>query len=134
MTGGGRRQTLEVEVAPETALWVVPDPPGPAEVRFPSGMATLDAEARAAVQALAAAAGEWTLEVRGGFSIEGTPDRNEALASARAVAVREALLADGVDASRVRIGPNLPIDPALPPERQRVATLVPVEGAPMEAP
>ncbi|MBX2803789.1 MAG: OmpA family protein [Myxococcales bacterium] len=133
VVGGGRRLDLPLSVADRHALWVAADPPQPIGVRFPVAISTLDDDARATVARVASAAGTWMLEVRGGASPEGDPERNAQLSVERAQAVAQALRDAGVPDDHIRVAEELDIfDPETdPPEHMRAAIVYPVlEEAP----
>ena len=76
-------------------------------VRFARGKSTLDAEAARLVRGFAPAmkGGSNPIDVTGYVDRTGNRAANEALAKARAVAVRDLLVAEGVAADRVRLTP-----------------------------
>ena len=113
------------------ALWVSTPPPPPMRVQFALGSAALSAEARDVITATAANAGAWHFEVRGGFSPEGSNDRNRALAERRAIAVSEALVAAGVAEDHVQVAAEEVVSSETSSlEALRVAVIYPVVEAP----
>jgi membrane fusion protein (multidrug efflux system) len=86
----------------------VASPPGASlVVHFAKGKSTLDAEAMRLLQGFAPAmkAGPNPIDVTGYVDRTGNRTANEALAKQRAVTVRDALLAEGLPAERVRLKP-----------------------------
>jgi membrane fusion protein (multidrug efflux system) len=77
----------------------------PASIRFASGSSALDANAREALRSIGngLAGTPYVIDVTGYVDARGSAAGNRKLAEARARAVREALLATGVDAQRVRL-------------------------------
>jgi hypothetical protein len=127
VVGGGRSLDLPVGVEDGHAVWLAVDPPPTTRILFPLGSGSLDASARARIVEIAAAAGDWSFELVGSASPEGDPVANDALGRRRALAVRDALVAAGVPAERLRVGPPAPPAPDLPPTEQRNALIVPLE-------
>ena len=88
-----------------------------APVHFPFDSFAIDGEEAGKVQAVAhfLQRGSNGVIVAGFTDERGTPDYNRALGEKRAGAVREALIADGVDPSKVQtvsFGAEMPVDPA----------------------
>jgi membrane fusion protein (multidrug efflux system) len=77
--------------------------PLPARVHFPYRQATLDEKASSTISAVAAAlkGGQEAIEVTGYADKRGSTERNRKIADARAKAVRDALIAAGVEKTRV---------------------------------
>lgn len=125
VTGSGRRQTLTIALPIDSTLWVAVDRPPSQTILFDAASSRLSEEALATIREIATFAGDSRLSIAGGHSIEGSPDRNRALANERAEAVLGALIAAGLPADRLSIAPALPLDPLLPPERQRVVHITP---------
>lgn len=124
--GGGRRFDQVVAVSAGRALWVdIPDPQ-PLVVYFPVRSAVVDKGSLSTLKQVVADAGNWSFEVAGSASPEGNAAENEALAAARAAAVRDALVAAGMPPERVRLGPSYAPDATLAPEEQRMARITPV--------
>lgn len=124
--GGGRRLDQVIAVSAGRALWVdIPDPQ-PLVVYFPVRSAVVDPGSRSTLKQVVADAGDWSFEVAGSASPEGDVKENEALAVARAQAVRDVLIAAGLPAERVRVGASYAPDPKLPLEEQRMARVTPV--------
>lgn len=103
---------------------------------FASGQATLTAEAAASARALgsyiAATGGKGAVRVEGHTDNQGGADANKALSQRRADAVRDALVAAGVPASRIQavgLGPSRPVadngTPAGRARNRRVEVIVP---------
>jgi outer membrane protein OmpA-like peptidoglycan-associated protein len=115
-------------------VWLQVDDEPPLEhfVRFAQGRDRLVPEAEATVVALGSALGAWRMEVRGGYSPEGSLAANEALAQQRAEAVRAALLAAGVPDERIVVVPPAPPDPDHTVDEQRAVhlRLLPAETMP----
>jgi outer membrane protein OmpA-like peptidoglycan-associated protein len=122
--GGGRTTLVEGAVADGYVLWLRAAAPSPTTVRFGPNSARVDATSLATIRTLAAARGGYGFDLRGGYSSEGDRVVNEALANARAQAVRDALVAAGVPSTAVSVLP-----PAAPTgeanEDDRIATIVP---------
>lgn len=126
VTGGGRSAVVEGAVADGYVLWLRAPAPEPVSVRFAQGSSTLDDRAVAEVRTLAERRGGAAYEVRGGYSSEGDPIANAALATARAEAVRAALVAAGVPSEHVRVTAAAPI--VGDTEASRVAIVTPRGG------
>lgn len=131
VVGGGRIVEREFVVSDDHALWWSVSPPAPRSIGFRQARSTLDDAARATLAELAGAAGDWSFEVRGGFSEEGDTVANRQLAQARARAVAEALVTLGVAADRVTTHDEPLAVPVGRPEDHRIATVSPV---PKESP
>lgn len=126
VTGGGRRQSVTVAAAEGAAVWRRVEAPPAVRVGFASNSAVVSEEARRGLTTLVADAGAWSWRIAGQASPDGDPVRNAALAQRRAEAVAAVMVAAGLPAVRVTIGPALPSDPTLPPEGQRAVVLQPV--------
>ncbi len=126
--GGGRTQAEQVAVGAGATVWLTAPPPTTARISFAVGNDRLDADATAALAALARDAGRWTFSVWGSYSPEGDVAANQALATRRAEAARAALVSGGVAAERVRVEAPREPEPNLPPELQRAAVVQPVEA------
>ncbi|NKC34387.1 OmpA family protein [Falsiroseomonas selenitidurans] len=116
---------LTLPVAPARAAGLAPRAEGGWQLAFPPGEATLDAEGRAALARLvpplaAQTAGRITVEAQVSSPVEDASSARR-LSLARARAVREALVAAGLDATRVdiralgRLDPPADIAEILPP-------------------
>ena len=125
VVGGGRRLVRTLEVTGGEASWLTVPPPSEQRVFFDVASAALRPTTLTALDAWVALAGDATLTVSGGASPEGKDDENRALAAARSLAVYDALIARGVPADHVRLGPVLPQDREADPQAQRVVILTP---------
>ncbi|MCB9674119.1 MAG: OmpA family protein [Alphaproteobacteria bacterium] len=126
-TGGGRTLSWPVGLADGHVVWLVLDGPEATRIRFGPGSAVLTPESRARIAEVARLAGDWTFDVHGSASPEGTENVNRDLEARRARAVADALIAAGVAAERVRVGASRAY-PDLSPEDQRAAVILPVEA------
>lgn len=126
------------DVVLEDGAWVTPPPqvegyltwryapPAQVVVRFALNSAELDEAARVSVRGVASEPGPWRWRVVGSYSEEGDAVANRALAVARATAVRDALLADGLAPDQVVAIDVRPPLPGVVLEAQRVAWIEPV--------
>lgn len=93
-------------------------------VFFALGSSALPLEARGAIENAVAAAGaapNRRLVLSGFHDASGSASANAEIAKARAIAVREALMADGVDGSRVVLRkPDVTLGDGAAPEARRV--------------
>lgn len=126
VTGNGRSDSLQTAVSNGYANWVRPAAPGPVRVLFAVSSADLDEAAAARISEVVAQAGDGRFEVSGSHSPEGRESRNAELATRRAGAVAAALVAAGLDPSRVTVVPPTPVDPELTAVEQRAAVIAPV--------
>jgi membrane fusion protein (multidrug efflux system) len=95
----------------------------PASISFASGSSALDANAREALRSIGngLAGTPYVIDVTGYVDARGSAASNRKLAEARARVVREALLATGVDAQRVRLAaPANVVGHADPAQARRV--------------
>jgi outer membrane protein OmpA-like peptidoglycan-associated protein len=127
VVGGGRVEQLQIGVGNHQGLWFAVPPPGEVQIGFAVASARVDDVAKARLAEMAANAGAWGFEVRGGHSPEGDTPRNLALAVARAEAVAAELRALGVPT--VRVAERIEVfDADAPPETLRVAIVTPIAG------
>lgn len=130
VVGGGRAYDEELAVSSGYAGYLRVPEPKSVEVRFARGSAILSEADAERLRALAALAGDWAFEVRGGHSPEGGLAANQALAAARARAVAELLVAGGIPAERVRTSVEVVESAGLDdPTRLRRAMVVPLPGS-----
>lgn len=134
IVGAGRDASLPVAVSGGATVWLQVDDEPQLEhlIRFRKGANVLVDEAAAVVTELGAALGGWRVELRGGYSPEGSLAANEALAGRRAEAVSEALQAAGVPVERIDVVPPEAPDPEALPDDQRAVSLrlLPAEVTP----
>lgn len=123
--GGGRRQDIDVVMAPDSTLWVTASAPSVVLVPFSGGSSALSSEAKAKIAEIALAAGGWRLSIAGGHSAEGDALFNQNLASKRAEVVYQALLAAGVPPEQLLTTAPRAVDASAPPESQRVVLVTP---------
>ncbi|MCB9776999.1 MAG: hypothetical protein H6742_00375 [Alphaproteobacteria bacterium] len=108
--GAGRSRVLRPGIAAGYATWVRAEPDISSHlVVFELDHAELDDQDRAQLAALAGATAGWSYQLRGQYSPEGTPERNQRLAGDRALVVHQALLELGIPQDRLQI---LPIEDA----------------------
>ena len=128
VVGGGRQLAFTVGVAEDNVTWVDAEPPAHTRVLFPSGSPRLSADAKQRIAAFVASLGDWHVELYGSYSPDGAERVNRALGQTRAEAVRDALIAAGVPADHIHIGPVQPPADGLDAVEARNATLAPVEA------
>lgn len=129
--GGGRERRFDVMVASSTTLWLSAEAPTPIRVPFAVGQAALDEMGEAAVQSILENLGGWSYEIRGSYSPDGAPQRNQELASQRAASVADALTSAGVVPEQVRVLETSDVDETDDePDALRVAIVYPVETEP----
>jgi len=126
LRGGGRVQRWPMVVHSGDVLWIQATEPAPVRSRFASGSAAVGPDARSALQQLVQDAGTYDFTVYGSYSSDGSPAANIALARLRANAVRDALVALGLDAARIQMAEPAPPMPGLTPEDQRAAVVRPI--------
>jgi outer membrane protein OmpA-like peptidoglycan-associated protein len=127
IVGGGRVLDEVVAVAADGTLWfAAPAPDDRVRVTFPAGSAQLSPDGAAEVAAYGEHLGDWSVQVWGSASPEGTVQDNIALAKARANAVAEALEASGVDPARITVLPPRKAPEGLDPAQQRAAVVAAV--------
>ena len=135
VVGGGRSANLDspVAISEGNATWVrFADPPD-ARILFDMGSSVISEEGKALIGSMASQSGNAYWSLLGSYSPEGSVESNIRLGTSRAEAVRELLVAGGVDASRVSISTREFPNPDEPPEQQRSVEIVPLTKAP-EAP
>jgi len=100
-------QAVQAAQVARTASAAAPPPALPARVYFASGSAALDANAREALRSIAnsLAGTPYVIDITGYVDARGAAAANRALAGERARAVRDALVANGVEAARLRLAP-----------------------------
>ncbi|MFS4436755.1 OmpA family protein [Paracoccaceae bacterium GXU_MW_L88] len=109
-TGGYWLPDIDVETTPDGCSEAVNTALGRGAITFVTGSAQLDAEARGAINEIAAIAklcvteGNLTLEIGGHTDSQGSEDSNQQLSQERADAVRSALVQRGVPDSIVATG------------------------------
>lgn len=126
--GGGRTLKVPVAVVADNAVWLPIEPPETMRFSFGQGQTRLDAATQEALSAVAAQSGNWSYELHGSFSPEGSRQGNLALANARAKGVRDALVEYGIPEDRIRMGEPQPPEEGLDADAQRSAIVIPVEG------
>ena len=124
--GGGRRYEDEAALVSGYAVWVRAADPEPLTAYFTAGASTLSGDMRQAVSDMGVNAGDWTFEVQGSYSPEGSVQANETLAQRRAESVSALLQASGVESSHIRVLPAAPPTADDPPNLLRKVTLTPV--------
>jgi outer membrane protein OmpA-like peptidoglycan-associated protein len=125
VTGGGRTETLTAAVSNAQATWVRSHAPSPVDVRFDLASATVGGRRLAHLENLAAMAADWHFDIVGSFSPEGNREQNILLANARAQAVRDMLVLQGIPADHLHLLEAVPPSPGTPPEAARSARVTP---------
>ncbi|HND31733.1 MAG TPA: hypothetical protein PLA94_17145 [Myxococcota bacterium] len=125
VTGGGRSEVLQAAVVNSRATWVRSHAPPPVDIRFEMGSAVVGGRQLARLENLAALSAGWHFDIVGSYSPEGNREQNIALANARAQAVRDMLLGQGIPADHLHILDPVPPEPGTPPEVARSARVVP---------
>ncbi len=128
ITGGGRRSEGSIAVSQGHATWLRPPEAEPYRALFTVGSAELSASERERLGQLSAQRGDYGYVLQGGYSPEGDPDANEALAQARAEVARDVLIEAGVPTDLLDLQPI-----AVPTldgdfELQRSCLITPVPG------
>jgi len=128
VAGGGRRSSGPIAVAQGHATWLRVPPAQPHRALFVLGSSTLSSAESQRLATLAALRGDYGFVLQGGYSPEGDPSANQALAAARADAVHAALVAAGVPDNQLEhqliAAPTLDGDPEL----QRSCQVTPIPG------
>ncbi|MCO4743691.1 MAG: OmpA family protein [Proteobacteria bacterium] len=103
IVGNGRRQSLDLIVAPEMTTWARASEPQTLHVTFPADSAVLSSRGRQRIREIAEAIGDARFKVEGSYSPEGNEEENRALAADRARAGQQALIEAGVPEERVEV-------------------------------
>lgn len=128
--GGGRSETLEASVVNTQATWVRSHAPLPVEVRFDMGSAVVGGRQLARIEGIGLQAGRWHFDIVGSYSPEGNLEQNVWLARARAQAVYDALVSQGVPADHLHLLEPRPPAPGTSPEAARSARVIPRQEMP----
>ena len=123
---GGQQQQLRAALVPNHAVWVRAKDPDPTAVFFKLNSSELSRSAAADIQAVATYAASWSFVLQGGYSPEGSLERNRQLAIDRARSVSRALQDAGISTERIVYLDPPPPDPNRPPEEQRNCQIIPV--------
>ena len=123
---GGQQQRLRAALVPKHAVWVRAGDPDPTAVFFKLNSSALSSATKADIQTVATYAASWSFVLQGGYSQEGSLERNRQLAIERARAVSRAMQEAGIDADRIVYLDPPPPDPNQPPEEQRNCQIIPV--------
>jgi outer membrane protein OmpA-like peptidoglycan-associated protein len=126
VVGGGRVLDWPVGLADGNVVWLAIEPPEATRIAFTTGSAALSPMAVEQIRTVVEHAGNWSFEVHGSASPEGSASTNRALQDGRARVVADALIAAGVPTDRVKTGASR-VYPGLTPEEQRAAMILPVE-------
>jgi hypothetical protein len=123
--GGGRSETLEATVVNGQATWVRSRPPVPVYVAFELGSAEVGGRQFARLENLGALAADWHFDIVGSYSPEGNLEQNLILARARAQAVYDLLIRQGLPADHLHILDPLTPIPNTSPDAARSARVIP---------
>ncbi len=125
--GGGRvTATRPVAITEGHTTWVRFAGHEPQRILFELDSAVLRPMQADRVRALAAATGGSRWRLYGSFSPEGNQAGNIRLATHRAEAVREVLVAAGIPAASIILDVAVSTDPTLPIEQQRAVVMTPI--------
>lgn len=120
--GGGRQVDVELAPADGWGVWYRASATPVVEVRFPQGSATPGPEVQAIVSQLVGLAADRRYRLQGSYSPEGDEVANQRLAVRRAEAVRDLLVARGLDPARLELLPVSPL-PSDDPAASRVVVV-----------